>query len=304
MTLAGHKAIAGGRLTLAGGTILGVVASGVLAVGAVSGAGVGNATCASISGIGGGTDCTSTFGSISVGLGPNTQAHSAGLGAAALAVGSNDLGQGSQATSEGILSAAYAGGGAQALAFGNLNLAVGQGGSAVVQAGDPLRPAPDIGNIAVSIGPANSNVYAGGNQDQRGVGNLAVSIGARKRAGSLDLVQAVGTLNSALNFGGAKNVVRVIGVLNNGTQIGGSSNFISVGNDPFRGRVLRPGLNVGFSIFGSRNEVNSGLPAGGNGPLAISGALFKSDLHTPTPVNRAGLGININNRVKIPNNEP
>ncbi len=40
-------------------------------MGALSSAGTANATCASVSGIGNGGDCTSTVGSVAVGIGPD-----------------------------------------------------------------------------------------------------------------------------------------------------------------------------------------------------------------------------------------
>ena len=58
------------RVRLAGGLLLGVAASGALATGSVSSAGVANATCASFSGMGNGGACTSTnIGDVVIGLG-------------------------------------------------------------------------------------------------------------------------------------------------------------------------------------------------------------------------------------------
>src|ERR1700730_687108 len=74
---------------LAGGVLLGALASGALAVASLSGAGAANATCASISGIGNGGGCTSTPGSAAIGLGPNATATTNGPFNTALAVGKN-----------------------------------------------------------------------------------------------------------------------------------------------------------------------------------------------------------------------
>ena len=61
-----------------GGLLLGAMASGALAVTALSGAGTANATCTSISGISTGSGCTSDAGSIAIGIGPDATASATG----------------------------------------------------------------------------------------------------------------------------------------------------------------------------------------------------------------------------------
>src|SRR5271167_1886601 len=103
-----HRTISNNKL--AGGVLLGAVASG-LAAAALGGAGTANATCASISGIGNGNGCTSTPTSFAIGLGPNTTATASGLFDAAIANGLTNTGtQNTTALSYGNLSLAYAGG--------------------------------------------------------------------------------------------------------------------------------------------------------------------------------------------------
>jgi hypothetical protein len=82
--MAKHRAPSKDRL--AGGLLLGAVASG-LAAAALGGAGAANATCASISGVGAGAGCTSTPTSFAIGLGPGTEVNAQGLFNGAIAVG-------------------------------------------------------------------------------------------------------------------------------------------------------------------------------------------------------------------------
>src|SRR6185312_4043561 len=73
----------------AGAMWLAALASGAVAGAALSGAGMANATCASISGVGNGNGCTSTATSFAVGIGTNAKATSDGLFNGALAIGDN-----------------------------------------------------------------------------------------------------------------------------------------------------------------------------------------------------------------------
>src|ERR1700757_1463140 len=80
---------------VAGGVLLAALASGVagFAAASLAGAGTASGTCASISGVasfttaGSNSDCTSSVGSVAVGLGPGTDATATGLGNAAIANG-------------------------------------------------------------------------------------------------------------------------------------------------------------------------------------------------------------------------
>ena len=129
----------------------GAVASG-LAAASLYGVGTANATCVGISGIDIGDGCESTFGNFSIGLGPDTQAHSNGLLTGAIAVGDGTI-----ADVTGILTAAWAGGtGSAAAANGFIAWAVAQGdgegvGDVAALAGsEPL----DIANFAFNFGNA------------------------------------------------------------------------------------------------------------------------------------------------------
>ena len=131
----------------------GAVASG-LAAASLYGVGPADATCVGISGIDIGDGCESTFGNFSIGLGPDTQAHSNGLLTGAIAIGDGTI-----ADVTGILTAAWAGGtGSAAAANGFIAWAVAQGdGDVVALAGD----APvDIANFAFNFGNATDDAVS------------------------------------------------------------------------------------------------------------------------------------------------
>jgi len=86
------------------------MASGALAVAALSGAGTANATCTSISGIATGNGCTSDAGSLAIGIGPGATASAQGS-SFALAMGNT-----ATATADGTRDFAFAAGD-QAFAF-------------------------------------------------------------------------------------------------------------------------------------------------------------------------------------------
>ena len=69
------------------GLLVGVLASGAMAMAALSSAGVAGATCASINGAGAGADCTSTPTSVAVRLDNNSSASAQGLFDGAIAIG-------------------------------------------------------------------------------------------------------------------------------------------------------------------------------------------------------------------------
>ena len=154
----------------------GAMASG-LAAASLYGVGPANATCVGISGINIGDGCESTFGNFSIGLGPDTQAHSNGFLTGAIAVGDGTI-----ADTVGILTAAWAGGtGSAAAAEGIIAWAVAQGdGDVVALAGD----APvDIANFAFNFGNATDGAesFVGAGD---GAVNLAANLGGNANAGS------------------------------------------------------------------------------------------------------------------------
>ena len=105
------------RARLTGGVLLSAVAFG-LAVTALGTAGSANASCASLNGHNIGQGCKSTVGSVSVGLGRDARADSAGPGSVAVAVGNPGYSRFYGATHPTL---AYAHG------TGNISVALGDG---------------------------------------------------------------------------------------------------------------------------------------------------------------------------------
>jgi hypothetical protein len=239
---------------LAGGVLLGAVASG-LAAAALSGAGTANATCASISGIGNsttpGNTCTSTAGSFAVGLGSGVQARSNGLFDGAVAVGPNN--------GPNDFTAAQS--------TGNLNFAYAQGTNAIASAG--FQPS-DTGNVAINIANSPtgtfSEVDAGGQGTTPGIANLAVNLGGTSDpVTGFTNVEALGTGNVAINVGGVSNGVSA-GAL---SPTGGT-------------------LTSAFNLFGSNNVVVTGA-----GPFAVAGTIGVNNHQGATLVRQIGPGFNI-----------
>ena len=263
------------RDKLAGGLLLGAVASG-LAAAALSGTGTAMASCASISGIStgssGGSVCTSTPTSFAIGVGDKTTAAATGLFNGAIAIGTNNgPTNATAAVATGALSLAYANGkNTSASTEGNLSLAVAQGDNLEAQAG--LTPG-DIGNVAINV--AQGETVIGGNSVlAAGQGNLAANLGGVSGI-ITSYVQAYGTGNAAVNIGGKGNVVSA-----------GNVN----GNPPFVGVPLntKSVAALAFQAGGSNNVVTA------VGPLAVAGALGKDNLTGANKVLQVGPGININ----------
>ena len=169
---------------IAGGVLLGAVAS-ALAAGALVAAGSANATCASISGIGNGGGCTSTFGSAAVALGANATATADGPMNLAVAVGNpgpNPFYKGAvlptQALARGTFNGAFAiGSGTNAGSFGVANsaAAVGNGSNAFSYGGNQgLIPQPSKFNTSIVLGNRSEAGAVGP------VGKLAAAIGNDK----------------------------------------------------------------------------------------------------------------------------
>jgi hypothetical protein len=180
-----HRAISNNKV--AGGVLLGAVASGALAVASLGSAAPANATCASISGIGNGNGCTSTVGSVAIGLGPNATATTNGPFNTALAVGKNSNAIAGNTPGD----------------FGNLAVNVGNN---------------TTGPNATGSTPG---AFAGSDLGTPGFGNVAVVTGDNN-AGSAD-----GSLNNAFNLGGTGNSLIATGVANNATNVLGSNNFVA-----------------------------------------------------------------------------
>jgi hypothetical protein len=229
--------------------MLGVAASGALAIGALSTAGTAGATCASISGVGNGGGCTSSPGSFAVGLGNGTSATSTGLMSGAVANGlTNTTGQTTTANSFGNNSFAYASGPNTLAQAGSPvnpsstsnNLAIAQGSNVQAFAGfTPGDTNNSAFNIANDTGPAIFNqVIAGGNGTTPGSGNIATNLGGVQGPG-VSLVQAVGNNNTATNLGGSNNLVQAgafgLTPATSSTAFNGpgSNNIVSAGPGPF-----------------------------------------------------------------------
>jgi hypothetical protein len=219
--------------------------------------GVAVASCVNISGIaigGGGPTghCQASFGNIAIVIGPTP--------------------------ADGPGSDAFAGN-PQVLSLGNIAISVGgtattDGGTTTSAGQFSAMGLPNIGNVSFAT--------AGSSSTTAGLFNLGASLG-----GTRSSVIAAGVGNSALNLG-SDNVVAAAGVVNNATNLSGNENLVGASNTPGTGlAALVPGLNVAFNILGTNNTVQSGAglagagipfpPTGGNGPLAIAGAILVND---------------------------
>ena len=241
------------------------LASGLLGVGLVSG------LAAASLGMAGpvGASCINVFG-FAIGGGGASGACQAAFGSIAIVIGPTPV------NADGVFT-----GGSTAIAgnpsvfsFGNIAISVGgtveqptsTSAGQFTSTGLPL-----IGNVAFAT--------AGSSATSFGIFNLGASLG-----GTRSSVIAAGIANSALNLG-SDNVLASAGVVNNTTNLFGDGNLLGASNTPGTGlAALLPGLNVGFNILGDNNTVQSGAglagvipgfpPTGGNGPLAIAGAIL------------------------------
>jgi hypothetical protein len=156
----------------AAGVLLGAVAS-TLTAAALSEAGQANATCVSISGLTNGGGCTSTPGSVALGLGQGATANADGIGNLAVAAGNPGPNSAykpptmpTQALARGTFNTSLAiGDGTNAGSYGRANtaIAVGNGNNAYSFGGYPdwKTPAPSDFNTSIVVGK-NSNAYAVG----------------------------------------------------------------------------------------------------------------------------------------------
>jgi hypothetical protein len=294
-----HRARTKSQETLAGGVLLGAVASG-LAAAALSGAGTSSANCASISGIStgssGGGSCSSGPGSFAIGIGPNTTANANGVFNGAVAYGlDNGATDSTVANANGSAFDFALASGKNVLAnanngFGNLAIAQGTGVTAT-KAGAP-SPNPVTANAGLQPGDA---------------GNVAINLGGTATGTKVNLTQAGGTGNIASNFGGSNSatrpmIVQAFGVGNSAFNGSGNANIVSVGNfdqpdvaSALGGAAIPTGtpstLGVAFNGLGQNNTVTA------LGPLALAGTLGVND-HNSTAtgfpsVTQQGTGVNI-----------
>lgn len=305
-----QKLTTGGKTTLRGAALLAALASGALTVGALALSAPASASCASISGVKvGSSDCKSTVGNYSVGVGNIATADAKGVGSGAIAVGT-----GAKAVSDGNFNLSYANGeNAEAYTQGNLNLAVAQGKYAFARAGDTKS---DTGNVAMTVGDYSVAYADSGGGSTPGIGNLALNLfgkgtglgagqqtavlaqGIGNRAinvgGENNGVVAGGILNGATNLGGKGNSVGAYDALNNALQVGGDGNLVLARTEATGPVSKKPGLNTAFSVFGNHNEV-----VATKGPGAVAGNLGGSNNQGANAIVRDKPGITVN-KVKLP----
>jgi hypothetical protein len=184
------RAISRGRLT--GGAVLSAVAFG-LAVIALGTAGSANASCASVNGHNIGQGCESTVGSVSVGLGRDARADSAGLGSVAIAVGNPGYSRFYESDHPTLAYAHGTGNVSVALGNGSLAGTLGNGNRAFVL-GRGSNAFSYGGNIASPFGSNHNTSIALGNKSEAGaVGparKLSTAFGNNKQLQNNGLNQA------------------------------------------------------------------------------------------------------------------
>ena len=177
------------RARLTGGVLLSAVAFGLAAT-ALGTAGSANASCASLNGHNIGQGCKSTVGSVSVGLGRDARADSAGPGSVAIAVGNPGYSRFYKSTHPTL---AYAHG------TGNVSVALGDGS---------LAGTLGNGNRAFVLGQGSNAFSYGGNiasDPFESNHNTSVTIGDCSEAGAVGphhkLSTAFGNNKQAQNNG-------------------------------------------------------------------------------------------------------
>jgi hypothetical protein len=251
-----HSAITKNRR--GGGLLLGAMTSGALAVAALRGAGPPNATCASISGIGGGTDCTSGAGSFAIGIGTDATASAQGSMSGAIAIGNaaNAIADGTGdfafAVGDEAFASAAGGNNNLAIAIGNPddnpnapgavapNVVAGQTGVAAFSltrktptravAGVPQLVAKQQTTTVTSFAAvASSGLAARASSDN----NVAISIGngtiTRAGQGSNNSATAFGDRNTATAFNGNGNRAMVVGSDSLASAVGGNQTATAIG---------------------------------------------------------------------------
>jgi hypothetical protein len=197
-----------GRVRARSGAFLGVLVSGALVTGTLSGPPPANATCFSAFGLSNGNGCTSNLTTIAIAIGPGAVADAgASLFGGAFAFGTNAK----VASALSLFTMAVASGdGATSntlLSLLGLNVQIGQGTASTT--GGLL-------NLVLGISPAGT--AAGATTGAVGVGNLALHIGSGK-------VQTVGALNiaAANSTGGTGQQTLATGIGNISLQQGPGS---------------------------------------------------------------------------------
>jgi len=253
------------------GASLGAVASGALAIGAPSQAPVANATCLSVFGIGNGGDCTSTIGSIAVGIGPGTMAGATGLfgvafavdaGAAAHSVGvvfgaSFAVGSGALAISSGVVDYALAvGNTANAAADGGLNEAVAVGTGAGAEATGAANTASAASNAKQSELVTGTSAAAA----SFGVGNYAIAVGKPGFSpffGTTNyaISNATGMFNRAVVLGNG-NAAQASPTSAPPLKFGNNTALVISNGSTALASVFAPSTNTVVAVFGKNKTVH------------------------------------------------
>ncbi|NTY59225.1 hypothetical protein FEG63_06615 [Mycolicibacterium sphagni] len=246
------------------------IGSATLTAAGLASAPAGNATCASFFGIGNSASCTSNLTSVAVAIGPNAQAHAAGLFGTAIAIG--DGAESAVHNGSVFNVATVVGDNSSSDAAGFLSAAMTFGSKSVADAGGTAQ----LANIALAVGNGQGGAAA------KGYGNVAVNI---LTLGDIGGASAEGILNIAVNaFGSASSTTvsaaNAIGMLNGAVTLFGRGNQASAGLVSSKATG-----SLAFVVGGSSNTVTAGP-----GPFAIAGSVGQ---HHST-VAKVGPGININ----------
>lgn len=206
-----HRTNSGRKHRIGGGLLLGAVASGALAVGALGSAGEAYATCASVSGVNNGNGCVTTVGpNIAVGIGDNTKATAAGFGNLAVSMGKN-----ATTIAEGT---------------GNVAIAVGAPGPGIQGPNTPTQSyAIGTFNRSVSLGDGTASLTNGLNNNALAVGNGSVAASVGSQVGFFG---TPGSNNTAITIGNNSDA-RAVGNNKFGAALGnGKAALNGVNNLP------------------------------------------------------------------------
>ena len=243
------------------------VATGGMGIAALGPIPAANASCASFFGIGNSANCTSTFTSIAIALGPNAQAHANGTLGAAISLGDT-----TSASTGGMFNLAFTHGTNSSTSAGGLwsaALTKAANDTTVTVGPGPLNSG-NLLNVAVVLG-ANSSETT--NINIKGVGNLAVGF---LSSGDID-ADGVGTVT--VNSFGAENN------LTNHGNFSNVSSFLSGGTSITSNSTL----SWAWDVDGASNVVET------NGGANVAGA-FAQENET---VIQNGPGVNVRLRPSV-----
>jgi hypothetical protein len=250
------------RIRVKGGVLFGALVSGALVAGALGGVPTARATCVSFFGLGNGGQCNSVVGTIAIALGANASATAlSGPFSAALSIGT----------------------GAGAIAYGPLTTAVAIGNFSSAEA-------QGLGSTALDFGDHTFADALSSSPNQPGL-DLAVNLSPGNPTPNSTAVEAFGTGNVAVNFGGVGtttggHALLAQGQFNNAFALFGTNNVVDSLGSP-----TNPGGNTALAIGGSNSIVQAS-----SGPLAIAVGFLPNHV----TILRTTTGININNTLTTP----